>query len=81
MSVLLITGNGFDIANGLPTRYVDFMNYMDEAKKYYIEDPLSKVNFIKSQECKAFSYFRPRMSYKVLYENAEELAKISDVEP
>lgn len=81
MSVLLITGNGFDMANGLPTQYIDFMRYMDEAKEYYLEAPYSKVSFIKSKECKASSYFVPRTSYKVLYEKAEELAKISDVEP
>ena len=81
MSVLLITGNGFDLANGLPTRYVDFMNYMDEAKDYYINEPSSNLDFIKSDGCKLSSYFVPMMSYRILYEKAKELAEISKVEP
>lgn len=81
MSLLLITGNGFDIANGLPTRYVDFMKYMGEAKDYYFGDSSSNLNFIKSDGCKLSSYFVPRMSYKILYKKAEELAIISNVEP
>jgi hypothetical protein len=28
MSKLIITGNGFDLAHGLPTKYSDFMNYL-----------------------------------------------------
>lgn len=28
MSKLIITGNGFDLAHGLHTKYSDFMNYL-----------------------------------------------------
>ena len=28
MSSLFITGNGFDIAHGIPTTYADFRNYV-----------------------------------------------------
>lgn len=28
---LFIIGNGFDIAHGLPTKYIDFRNYLEEA--------------------------------------------------
>ena len=32
MSTLVITGNGFDIAHGIPTKYCDFRNFV--IKKY-----------------------------------------------
>lgn len=33
---ILILGNGFDIAHGLPTKYTDFMTYMSFAELLYI---------------------------------------------
>ena len=30
MQKLFLTGNGFDLAHGLKTRYLDFMNWMYE---------------------------------------------------
>ena len=44
MTKLFITGNGFDTAHGLPTKYSDFRNYMYEnyaenQKYYYLPDP------------------------------------------
>lgn len=39
MNILLI-GNGFDLAHGLPTRYVDFINFIKfthDVKEYYPE--------------------------------------------
>jgi len=32
---ILVIGNGFDLAHGLPTRYRDFMNYLGAAKYLY----------------------------------------------
>lgn len=32
---ILVIGNGFDLAHGLPTRYRDFMNYLGAAKSLY----------------------------------------------
>lgn len=32
---ILVIGNGFDLAHGLPTRYRDFMNYLGVAKFLY----------------------------------------------
>lgn len=32
---ILVIGNGFDLAHGLPTRYRDFMNYLGAAKFLY----------------------------------------------
>lgn len=34
MKILLI-GNGFDLAHKLPTRYKDFLDFCDKAKKIY----------------------------------------------
>ena len=32
---ILVIGNGFDLAHGLPTRYMDFMDYLSMAKTLY----------------------------------------------
>ncbi len=32
---ILIVGNGFDLAHGLPTRYMDFMDYLSMAETLY----------------------------------------------
>jgi hypothetical protein len=34
MENILIVGNGFDLAHGLPTRYIDFLRYCKEYEKY-----------------------------------------------
>jgi hypothetical protein len=31
---ILVMGNGFDLAHGLPTRYNDFLNFIEEYFKY-----------------------------------------------
>ena len=31
---ILVIGNGFDLAHGLPTRYDDFLTFVEEFKKY-----------------------------------------------
>lgn len=31
---ILVIGNGFDLAHGLPTRYDDFLNFVEEFTKY-----------------------------------------------
>lgn len=32
---ILVIGNGFDLAHGLPTRYTDFLDFIDSFKIYY----------------------------------------------
>lgn len=32
---ILVIGNGFDLAHGLPTRYTDFLDFVDEFNTYY----------------------------------------------
>lgn len=80
MNKLLITGNGFDLANGLPTRYSNFLEYMKCATEYFRNDgtsPIKMYDFLRSSQCKASSYFQPQVSYKVLYHRAKELSDIS----
>ena len=31
---ILVIGNGFDLAHGLPTRYMDFLEFIEEYFKY-----------------------------------------------
>lgn len=33
---ILVIGNGFDLAHGLPTRYDDFLTFVDEFIKYKV---------------------------------------------
>lgn len=34
---ILVIGNGFDLAHGLPTRYGDFWSYINQHKKILLE--------------------------------------------
>lgn len=43
---ILVIGNGFDLAHNLPTRYTDFLDFVDEFSSYY-ENIYPKVNFDK----------------------------------
>ena len=44
---VLILGNGFDIAHGLPTQYKDFLNFADSVfLMYYEENPHRPINSI-----------------------------------
>lgn len=40
---LLIIGNGFDLAHGLPTYYTDFLKFVNEANDYYNNFYLKKI--------------------------------------
>lgn len=55
MNILLI-GNGFDIAHGLPTRYVDFLSFCECLEEGYYQDDISGYReFIKEKELSSFS--------------------------
>lgn len=43
---LLIIGNGFDLAHGLPTRYTDFLKY---CRDYDEKDPVSSLNELNEE--------------------------------
>lgn len=52
---LFIIGNGFDIAHGLPTRYMDFRDYLEKADWHYLTSleapyncvPQSKQDYVE----------------------------------
>lgn len=65
---ILVIGNGFDLAHGLPTRYSDFLTFLTEIKDIAVEygckdfvsnqdilDKLSEDSFIKNKFIKVFS--------------------------
>lgn len=39
---ILVVGNGFDLAHGLPTRYMDFMDYLSMVETLY----KNKIDFL-----------------------------------
>lgn len=46
---ILVVGNGFDLAHGLPTRYSDFLNFIKEFKSYFsynVPKELISFNFL-----------------------------------
>lgn len=43
MNILLI-GNGFDLAHNLPTKYSDFLNFLDFRKQSFLSKPYIKSN-------------------------------------
>lgn len=44
MKKILMIGNGFDKANGLPTTYKEFLDFCEKAEKIYIEESLDTFN-------------------------------------
>jgi hypothetical protein len=52
MNRIVVIGNGFDIAHGLPTKYEDFINHL---KNSYVEFIKDEVNANKITEHKYFS--------------------------
>ena len=44
MKKILIIGNGFDKANGLPTQYNEFLDFCEKAEKIYTEENLDTFN-------------------------------------
>ena len=64
---LVILGNGFDLASGLPTRYNDFFQYNNEKYKVNLEKIDEFLNLIRSSELD-FDY----MTYEEIYTNIEK---------
>jgi len=65
MNRIILIGNGFDLAHGLPTRYEDFINWYWEKRVYSFhgnftaisEDCLCSIKIISSNEYKNWSVF------------------------
>lgn len=82
---VLILGNGFDLAHGLPTRYSDFLNFCNiiyrikYSIKHNVEYTLEEYNSVISAiyEKKAFSeLFEPY--YKILVHKERHFSKYDD---
>ena len=73
MNTLLIVGNGFDLANGLPTSYINFLDYMKKTKAYF--DNCSEDQDTLRQMGLGLKKYT---SYDILCKMAEECGKLSD---
>ena len=63
MNRLVIIGNGFDLAHGLPTGYRDFIDdYWSNLKVNYYKDNLISLNFDSIGEIKEYKNFRELIS-------------------
>ena len=49
---ILIIGNGFDLAHGFPTRYKNFLNFINEVKEYCEKFKFPKVPISDEDERK-----------------------------
>lgn len=54
---ILIIGNGFDLAHGLPTKYTDFLHFVAEAKEYCDNFYHPKYININEEDKKGKKYF------------------------
>lgn len=66
---ILVLGNGFDIAHGLPTSYIDFLHFLSNWEVQKIGDPkkdyeMEYVKVAKSQKKDAYSKCINNMWYK-----------------
>lgn len=62
---ILIIGNGFDIAHGLPTRYSDFITNVQnnsEFSKYVLRNENSQTLFNRVRQSKIFEYMCSKLS-------------------
>lgn len=48
-SRVLIVGNGFDLAHGMPTKYTDFLYFVSLSLRFY-NKLIIKIEEIKSKE-------------------------------
>ena len=69
---VLIIGNGFDIANGLPTKYSDFLKLL-ETKDRFID---SNSNLTQDQKDEIKNFFNKHPNYLyILYYNPSCFSK------
>ena len=66
---ILIIGNGFDLAHGLPTTYKDFLDYVHVFKYYYETENKGLFEF-------ADKYQRFKLYILNLFENSHEDEKM-----
>jgi hypothetical protein len=70
MSKLIITGNGFDLAHGLPTKYSDFMNYLlaYEKEPKYIMGRFAYLNSISEKDQNRHRFYEELSKFIPEYE-------------
>lgn len=73
MNTLLIVGNGFDLANGLPTSYINFLDYMKHAKKEFDNYSKSYEGLLHAKLC--IKAYEP---YDSICKKAEKIGEITD---
>ena len=75
---LLIIGNGFDLAHGLPTQYKDFLKFVNEANDYYNNFyPKYEDVTKKDKEGKEFFDYFIELNKNDDFEYIAELCKLS----
>lgn len=75
---LLIIGNGFDLAHGLPTSYTDFLKFVNEANDYYNNFyPKYKDVTKKDKEGKEFFNYFIELNKNDDFKYITELCKLS----
>ena len=75
MNRLVIIGNGFDLAHGLKTSYMDFINWYWDQRLHTLltehapisEDCLCKLEIINTKECSNWSNFFNDSSYRDIF--------------
>ncbi|NNU76349.1 hypothetical protein HLQ16_10440 [Clostridium estertheticum] len=85
MSRLVIIGNGFDIAQGIATRYSNFMQYLNTFEKfpkfindtYYLLDSVSEKDQAKHKFYDALCKYIPEEG---LWSSFEEALNMLDIE-
>ena len=74
--ILLVIGNGFDLAHGLKTKYTDFLDFMNDARKKHIAE-IVKKNMVQRKkllsEAEPVQVFQIAEENKKLREQQEEL--------
>lgn len=53
---ILIVGNGFDLAHGLPTKYADFLKFIDFFYKHKAQES-SRLELIAGEDIHCYKYF------------------------
>ena len=52
MNRIILIGNGFDLAHGLPTRYEDFINWYWEKRVNSFAGNLTPISLLSTGNCK-----------------------------
>lgn len=78
MNKLIIVGNGFDLAHGLPTSYTHFIDdFWKNIKDNFLKKEIKKVVFINESYLGFFDY-NPINNYKDIVKNFQEHSKEYD---